>query len=121
MIGVVRVGSARAAPAVVLEGARLIDGTGKPARDNAALVIEGDRITAVGVAGKLRYPKGARVIDLRGRTIIPGLISAHSHVGLVTGAANRADAYTREAVQDALVRYEQYGVTSVVSLGLNRD
>ena len=121
MLGVGLAGSARAAPAVVLEGARLIDGTGKPARDNAALVIEGDRITAVGVAGKLRYPKGARVIDLRGRTIIPGLISAHSHVGLVTGAANRADAYTREAVLGALVRYEQYGVTSIVSLGLNRD
>jgi imidazolonepropionase-like amidohydrolase len=84
-------------------------------------VIEGDRITAVGTAGQLRHPKGARVIDVRGRTIMPGLISAHSHVGLVTGTANRADAYTRDAVQAALVQYEQYGVTSIVSLGLNRD
>jgi imidazolonepropionase-like amidohydrolase len=114
-------GRVQAGPAVVLEGARLIDGTGKPARDNAALVIQGDRITAVGTAGKLRYPKGARVVDVHGRTIMPGLISAHSHVGLVAGTANRADAYTREAVQNALVRYEQYGVTSIVSLGLNRD
>jgi imidazolonepropionase-like amidohydrolase len=110
-----------AEPPVVLEGARLIDGTGKPARDNVALVIEGERITAVGTAGKLRYPKGARVVDVHGRTLMPGLISTHSHVGLVAGTANRADAYTREAVQDALVRYEQYGVTSIVSLGLNRD
>src|SRR5881392_3431838 len=114
MLGLGLVGSARAAPAVVLEGARLIDGTGRPVRDNAALVIEGDRISAVGTAGKLARPKGARVIDVHGRTIMPGLISAHSHVGLVTGTANRADAYTREAVQDALVRYEQYGVTSIV-------
>jgi len=121
MLGVLVPGLARAAPAVVLEGARLIDGTGKPVRDNAALVIVGDKITAVGTAGKLPRPKGARVIDVRGRTIMPGLISAHSHVGLVIGAANRADAYTREVVQDALVQYEQYGVTSIVSLGLNRD
>jgi imidazolonepropionase-like amidohydrolase len=121
ILGLALAGSARAAPAVVLEGARLIDGTGRPARDNAALVIEGDRITAVGTAGKLARPKGARVIDVHGRTIMPGLISAHSHVGLVTGTANRADAYTREAVQRALVLYEQYGVTSVVTLGLNRD
>ncbi|HEX7839653.1 MAG TPA: amidohydrolase family protein [Kofleriaceae bacterium] len=121
MLGVGLTGVAQAAPPVVLEGARLIDGTGRPARDNAALMIEGDKITAVGTAGKLPRPKGARVIDLHGRTIMPGLISAHSHVGLVTGTANRADAYTREAVQNAVVQYEQYGVTSVVTLGLNRD
>ena len=121
MLGVGLAGLAHAAPAVVLEGARLIDGTGRPARDNAALVIEGDKITAVGTAGKLPRPKGARVVDVHGRTIMPGLISAHSHVGLVAGTANRADAYTREAVQSAVVQYEQYGVTSVVTLGLNRD
>jgi len=121
MLGLGLSGVVGAAPAVVLEGARLIDGTGKAPRDNAALVIEGDRITAVGTVGKLRYPKGARVVDVHGRTIMPGLISAHSHVGLVAGTANRADAYTREAVQNALVRYEQYGVTAIVSLGLNRD
>jgi imidazolonepropionase-like amidohydrolase len=122
LLGIGLASAAQAAPAVVvLEGARLIDGTGGPARDNAALVIEGDRITAIGVAGKLSRPKGARVVDVRGRTIMPGLISAHSHVGLVAGTINRADAYTREAVQNAVVLYEQYGVTSVVTLGLNRD
>ena len=117
-------GEAHAGPAavpVILEGARLIDGTGKPPRDNAALVIVGDKITAVGVTGKLARPKGARVVDLHGRTIMPGLISAHSHAGLVLGAANSADAYTREAVQAAALQYEQYGVTSFVTLGLNRD
>src|SRR5262245_26887742 len=121
MLGAGLAGVAQAAPAVVLEGARLIDGTGKPPRDNAVLVIEGERISAVGTDGKLRYPKGARVVDVHGRTIMPGLISAHSHVGLVAGTANSADAYTRDAVESALVRYEQFGVTSIVSLGLNRD
>ena len=43
---------------VVLEGARLIDGTGGPPRENTALVIEGDHISAIGTAGKMRYPEG---------------------------------------------------------------
>ena len=68
ILGLALCGVAQAGPAVVLEGARLIDGTGAPPRDNVALVIEGDKITAVGIAGKLARPKGARVVDLRGRT-----------------------------------------------------
>jgi imidazolonepropionase-like amidohydrolase len=106
---------------VVLEGARLIDGTGNAPRENSVIVVRGDRITDVGTAGKLSYPKGARVIDVRGRTIMPGMINAHGHVGLVAEGKNRADAYTRENVQSQLLQYEQYGVTSVLALGLNRD
>jgi len=121
LAGVADAGPPAAPPPIVLEGARLIDGTGRPPRDNAALVIEGDKIIAVGTAGKLARPKGARVIDVHGKTIIPGLISAHSHAGLVAGTANSADAYTREAVQAAAILYEQYGVTSFTTLGLNRD
>jgi imidazolonepropionase-like amidohydrolase len=106
---------------VVLEGARLIDGTGGAPRENSAIVVQGDRIAAVGTAGKLKYPKGARVIDVHGRTIMPGIINAHGHVGLVANGKNSADAYTRENVLSQLQQYEQYGVTSVIALGLNRD
>jgi len=106
---------------VVLEGARLIDGTGNAPRENSVVIVRGDRITDVGTKGKLTYPKGARVVDVRGRTIMPGIINAHGHVGLVAEGKNRADAYTRENVQAQLLQYEQYGVTSVLALGLNRD
>jgi len=106
---------------VVLEGARLIDGSGGPPRENSALVIEGDHIKAIGTAGKMRYPKGARVVDVRGRTIIPALINSHGHLGVVLNTAQSPNAYTRENVQNAVVQYEQYGVTSVLVLGLNRD
>src|SRR5918911_5674052 len=106
---------------VVLEGARLIDGTGGAPRENSAIVIEGERIAAVGTAGQLKHPKGARVVDVRGRTIMPGMINAHGHVGLVANGKNSADAYTRENVISQLQQYEQYGVTSVLALGLNRD
>src|SRR6266849_9042959 len=113
--------SAEADQAVVFEGARLIDGTGKAPRENSVIVVQGDRIAAVGALGKVKYPKGARVVDVRGRTIMPGLINAHGHVGLVADGKNRADAYTRENILPQLVQYEQYGVTSIMALGLNRD
>ena len=106
---------------IVLRGATLIDGTGRPPRQNATLVIDGDRISAVGDAARLKFPAGARVVEVRGRTIMPGIINAHGHVGLVAGGQNRADAYTRENVQPQLLQYERYGVTAVLTLGLNRD
>lgn len=109
------------AQTVVLRGARVIDGTGAPPREDAVVVVKGDRIAAVGTAKTIKVPKGARVVDARGKTIIPGLINAHGHVGLVVGGQNRADGYTRENVQAQLAQYEQYGVTSVLTLGLNRD
>ena len=109
------------AEVVAFRGARLIDGTGRSPVQSAVLIVDGEKIAAVGPAGKVQIPKGARVVDLAGRTIIPGLISAHAHAGLVVEGQNRADAYTKENVQAQLVRYEQYGVTSVLTLGLNRD
>src|SRR5437764_378195 len=109
------------AEAVVLKGATLIDGTGHAPLQNAVVVIDSGRIAAVGAADKVALPQGARVVDLKGRTIIPGLINAHGHAGLVVGGQNRADGYTRENVQAQLLMYERYGVTSVLTLGLNRD
>jgi imidazolonepropionase-like amidohydrolase len=105
----------------VLKGARIIDGTGNPPIENGAVVIKGNQITAVGPAAKIKTPKGAQVIDVSGKTIIPGLFSAHSHVGVIFKGENRADAYTRENVLSQLDTFEQYGVTSIVALGTNRD
>ena len=114
--------SARA-ETVVLIGARLIDGTGHPPVENAYLVVADGRIAAVGAAGDTyQPPAGANVIDARGRTIIPGLISAHSHLGLVQGASTAApENYSRENVARQLDLYEACGVTGVMSLGVNRD
>src|SRR6266478_2666769 len=109
------------ADVVVLKGATIIDGTGRAPQQNAVLVLDGERILAVGAPAKVKVPRRARVLDLTGRTIMPGIINAHGHVGLVAGGQNRADAYTRENVQPQLLQYERYGVTSVLTLGLNRD
>ena len=108
----------------VLTGARLIDGTGKPPFEEATLIIKGDRIVAVGTADALAgaVPPGAKIIDEKGMTIIPGLISAHSHLGLVKGASTAsAENYTRDNVAAQLARYEAEGVTAVMSLGVNQD
>ena len=72
--------------ALALTGARIItmaNGGRDPQSviENGTIVVEGNRITAVGPAASVTIPGGARRIDVTGRTIIPGLIDAHAHVG----------------------------------------
>ena len=74
---------------VALTNAKVIDGTGAPARANQTIVIEGERITAVGDGGSVRVPAGAQVVDLTGQTVIPGLIGLHNH-SYYTGGNGRA-------------------------------
>jgi imidazolonepropionase-like amidohydrolase len=103
---------------VVLAGARLIDGSGRPAVENSTVLIEGDKISAVG-QGPIKYPAEAHVIDCRDKTIIPGLISDHSHIGVVDGTSVKPENYNRENILRQLKQYEAYGVTTVTALGLN--
>ena len=78
-----------AGPTVALTNVRLIDGTGTPARDGQVVVIEGDRITAVGDAGEVEVPEDAEVHDMAGHTVIPGLVGLHNH-SYYTGGRGRA-------------------------------
>ena len=84
-------------------GARIIDGTGKPAIENATLVIRNGRILDVGT--RVKIPAGAERIDATGKTIIPGLINAHGHL-------NR---------EDQLGVYLRDGITTVLSLGGDKE
>lgn len=61
---------------------RLIDGTGAPAREGAALLIEGETIVHAGplAASDAPSPADAEILDLGGRTVIPGLVEAHIHL-----------------------------------------
>ncbi len=65
---------------LVLDDGILIDGTGRPAVENAVVVVEGRRIRAIGSKGRVSYPANATVIPLSGRTILPGLIDGHVHL-----------------------------------------
>jgi imidazolonepropionase-like amidohydrolase len=72
----------RGAPGVTtaIVGARLIDGTGGPAIDDAVVIVNGDRITAAGPRARVQVPSGATVVDAAGKTLIPGLVDAHYHL-----------------------------------------
>jgi len=64
---------------LVIEGGTLIDGTGSAPRSNAVVVIQENRIVAVGEKGGVSSPPGARVMDASGKFILPGLIDMHVH------------------------------------------
>ena len=73
------------APTIVLQHARVIDGTGAPVRTDQTVVIENGRIAQVGDAAVVQVPAGAKVMDLTGRTVMPGLVMVHEHMFYPTG------------------------------------
>jgi imidazolonepropionase-like amidohydrolase len=69
------------AGALVLEHVRVIDGTGAAAAEDQRIDIEGGKITRVESAQQRhRYPTGAKVLDLTGKTVMPGLVGMHEHL-----------------------------------------
>src|SRR5688500_9141887 len=70
-------------PAItLLKAARLVDTAGGVVRENQAVLIEGEKIKAIGAAADLAksLPPETRVIDLGGATILPGFIDCHTHI-----------------------------------------
>src|SRR6266576_445553 len=85
-------------PIIALTHARVIDGTGAPARDDQTLIIRDGRIAALGASRSVTVPAGAMVIDLTGKTVIPGLVMVHEHLFYPTGPgiyANLEESFTR--------------------------
>jgi len=110
---------AHAQSSVVLRGARVIDGTGGDPLDNGAIVVRDGRIAAISPAQSTATPADVETIDYSGKTIIPGLISAHSHVGIFAGLTVAPENYNRDFILQQLRQLEAYGVTTIMSLGLN--
>lgn len=104
-----------AAQTTAFVGGRVIDGAGRVI-DNGTVVINGAKITAVGPAST-PVPAGATRVDLKGKTILPGLVNAHGHVPATTGLRTDAASYTRDNLLRQLRTYAIYGVTTVFSLG----
>ena len=65
---------------IVLAHVRIIDGTGAAARTDQSVVIRDGKIIAIGDAASTKAPEGAKVLDLSGRTLIPGLVGMHDHM-----------------------------------------
>ena len=115
LVALLSTAAAAAAQTTAFVGGRVIDGTGKVI-DGGTVVITGDRITAVGPAST-PVPAGATRVELKGKTILPGLINAHGHVAATTGLRSDPASYTRENLTRQLRTYAQYGITTVFSLG----
>ena len=71
---------AKPAGAVAFTGARIVTMKGDEVVEDGTIVIEGNRITAVGPRSSVRPPAGAHVVDVAGKTIIPGLFDEHAHL-----------------------------------------
>jgi len=110
---------------VVLRAARLIDGTGAPAINNAVIVVTDNKITAVGDTRSVRAPSGAKVIDLGEVTLLPGFIDAHTHlIGRVLGDPEGDTSSVRDYEAFTAILGVQYardtlmaGFTSVRNVG----
>jgi len=73
------------AAVIALTNARVIDGTGAPARPDQTLILRAGLITDIGDAARVLPPAGAEIIDLAGKSVIPGLVMLHEHLYYPTG------------------------------------
>ncbi len=117
---------------VAIQAGRLIDGLSATPRERATIVISGDRI--VGVQDGFQAPPGARVIDLRTATVLPGLIDAHTHLtgegtghALVRAAtetplddAVRATVYARRTLEAGFTTVRNVGARGGADVALKR-
>ena len=105
--------------AYVIQGATLIDGNGGAPLANSAVVVQGDRITAVGTAGEVQIPAGAEIIDATGKWVLPGLIDAKGNWNwnyaepylvwgvtsvMVSGGRNNQGLAERDAINHGMYR-----------------
>jgi imidazolonepropionase-like amidohydrolase len=100
----------------LIRAAHLIDGRSDKARDNVAVLVEGERIIAVGPAAELAQRGGAfRTIDLGDATILPGLVDNHTHV-LLQGDITSAD-YDEQLLKES-TPYRAIRATAAVRTSL---
>ena len=115
-------GSVAAQPSAATKafvGMRLVDGTDRPPIDNATIVVSNGRVASVGPTARVTVPAGAERVSLAGKTVIPGLVNAHGHVGNTVGLEQGH--YSAENVLRDLRTYAAYGVTTVFSLGDDQE
>jgi imidazolonepropionase-like amidohydrolase len=99
--GVVWAAEAGPPPVTVIRAGVLIDGVSAAPKRNQIIVIRGNRIESVGDASTQKLPDGARVIDLSGATVLPGLIDAHTHI-LLHGEESAEGGYDVQLLKETL-------------------
>ena len=114
-----------AAPALaettVLTNLTLIDGVSAAAQPNSAIVMTNGKIAYAGPMSGLKAPKDATTQDMAGKTVMPGIIDSHVHIGLMKDVTQDEKFFTPENVNTDLKQYAAYGVTAVQVLGTDKD
>jgi imidazolonepropionase-like amidohydrolase len=106
------------APLLALTHVRVVDGSGSPAREDQTVLIAQGRVQSVGDATRAQVPRGARVLELPGRTVLPGLVGMHDHLFCTT----LRDAASPKIVLNEIARsaprlYLAGGVTTIRTTG----
>jgi imidazolonepropionase-like amidohydrolase len=102
---------------ILLKNVNLIDGTGSAPKPNVDILIKDGSIISIKTG--LKEP-AAKTIELKGKTLIPSLISAHTHIGTLKGNTSNAENYTRENILRQLKRYQDYGINTILTMGTDR-
>lgn len=109
---------------LALVGGMLIDGYPVPPLHHAAILIEGNKIVAVGPASEVKIPAGATIIDTSGRTMMPGLIDEHAHLSILGHGEYRRwypwivqNNYLEKVMEISARQLLNAGVTTAVELG----
>lgn len=116
--------SAMGSSAVALAGGQLVSGLDEPAIADSVVVYDGNRIIAAGPRGSVDIPAGATIMDISGKTVMPGLVDLHIHLDLI-GHGEYADYYRwmdnmrrlPEVFPIAAAGLMRAGVTTAVDLG----
>jgi imidazolonepropionase-like amidohydrolase len=105
---------------ILFTGARVIVGDGTVIEDGAFLV-QDRMFVEVGKAGSISPPAGTATVTLDGRTVMPAMVNAHSHLGWEKYTGWGSQNFTRENLIDHLYRHAYYGVGTVISTGSDKE
>ena len=113
-LSVTCLGNVSAEEVLALAGARMIDGNGGAPVENSVIIVRGQTISDIGPS--VPIPANAHSIDLTGKTVLPGLIDTHVHIGGSGGGSVDPREFTPAAVENSLLSYLKFGVTTIYDM-----
>lgn len=116
MVTLVSAGITYGQSITVLQHVNIIEGTGKAVQTDRNMVIKNGIISSI-TASDQTPPKDATMVDLKGKFLMPMIINLHGHLGIMKDTVMSAANYTPANIKHQLLRYQQYGVGAMLSMG----